>query len=54
METCIDLISLAHEYLAVAITEEPDEFAPEEERRAYAALFNMDSLIHAVRWLGEH
>lgn len=54
VETYVDLISLAHEYLTVSITEEPDEFAPEDEHRAYAVTQHVDDLMHAVRYLGEH
>lgn len=54
VETYVDLISLAHEYLTVSITEEPDEFAPGEEHRAYAVTQHVHDLMHAVRYLGEH
>ncbi|MFE0472649.1 hypothetical protein ACFW2V_13640 [Streptomyces sp. NPDC058947] len=52
VSTYVDLISLAHEHLTVSITEEPDEFAPEDERRAYAVTQHVAELMHAVRHLG--
>lgn len=52
VESYVDLISLAHEYLVASITEEPDGFAPREEHRAYAVTQNMGALMHAVRYLG--
>lgn len=54
VETYLNLVDLAQEYLTVSITEEPDGFAPRDEHRAYAVRQHADDLTHAVRYLGEH
>lgn len=54
VEAYVDMVSLARDYEGGVTMGEPDEYAPEDERRTYAMLTHTADLMHAVRWLGSY